>query len=204
VDKQTNTEIVRGLQQGDRDAWSRLYELYAEQVWRNVARMMYGDPASVPDIVQETFLAAARSAGSFDPGRGSLWVWLWTIAQRQIALHYRRHKPRLALVQAQRWWTSLDGQRREWIQCRERPPVEVLESRELATLVGGALAELSGEYQALLIAKYVDGDSIKQIAEKINRSPIAVRSKLARARKAFIRTFKRLTHSAPTVREVTS
>ncbi|UCG58723.1 MAG: RNA polymerase sigma factor [Phycisphaerales bacterium] len=204
MDKQANTEIVRGLQQGDRDAWSRLYELYAEQLWRNVARLMQGDPASVADVVQETFLAAARSAGGFDPGRGSLWVWLWTIAQRQIALHYRRQKPRHALVRAQQWWTSLDGQKREWVRCRERPPTEVLESRELATLVGCALAALPAEYQVLLIAKYIDGDSVKQIAEKVRRSPMAVRSKLARARKAFRRTFKRLTGTAPNVREVTS
>lgn len=204
MDKQANTEIVRGLQQGDRDAWSGLYELYAEQVWRNVARLMYGDPASVADVVQETFMAAARSARSFEPDRGSLWVWLLTIAQRQVALHYRRRKSRLALVRAQQWWTSLDGHKREWIRCKERPPIEVLESRELATLVGGALAELPAEYQALLIAKYVDGEAVEQIAEKTNRSPIGVRSKLARARKAFRRTFKRLTHTAPTVREVTS
>ena len=50
-----------------------------------------GPPGSdVADVVQETFLAAARSAATFDPGRGPLRVWLWGIARRHVALHYRK------------------------------------------------------------------------------------------------------------------
>ncbi len=55
MEKQTETEIAEGLRQGNRDAWLTLYDLYAEKVWCNVARLMGGDPASVADIVQETF-----------------------------------------------------------------------------------------------------------------------------------------------------
>ena len=196
--------IVQGLQKGDRQSWFELYELYAEQLWRNVARFMYQDAASVPDVVQETFLAAARSARHFNPRRGSLWTWLWAIAQRQVALHYRKHKPIEVLAKAQKWWSSLDGEKGDWIDGRERLPGEVLESQELATLVQHTLAELQAEYQVLLMAKYVDGATVEQIAKQIDRSPVAIRSKLARARKAFRRVFKKLAHFAPDARETTS
>jgi len=199
MDQDTNAEIVQGLQQGSCNAWLRLYELYAERLWRNVTILMYEDSASIADVVQETFLVAARSARNFDPRRGSLWIWLWTIAQRQIALHYRRQKTNAARARAQQWWCSLDGQKADWIDGREKPPTEVLESREMATLVRHTLAELPAEYQTLLMSKYIDDVAIEQIAEHIGSSPVAVRSKLARARKAFRRVFRKLTYLTPSV-----
>jgi RNA polymerase sigma-70 factor (ECF subfamily) len=202
MDKQTETEIAEGLRQGNRDAWLALYDLYAEKVWRNVARLMGGDPTSVGDIVQETFVAAARSAGHFNPQRGSLWVWLWTIAKRQVALHYRKSRQRSALVQAQTWWSSLDGRKDNWLRGAEKPPAEVLESRELAELVRSALEELPADYQVLLMAKYMDGAAEEQIADQVHASRTGVRSKLARSRKAFREAFARLTHRASGMQEV--
>jgi RNA polymerase sigma-70 factor (ECF subfamily) len=202
MDKPTETEIAEGLRQGNRDAWLTLYDLYAEKVWRNVARLMGTDAASVGDVVQETFLAAARSAGHFNPRRGSLWVWLWTIAKRQVALHYRKGRQRSALVQAQKWWASLNGQKDEWLQGNEKPPAEVLESRELAELVRCTLEELPAEYQVLLMAKYMDGAAVEEIADQMNGSRVAIRSKLARARRAFRGVFTRLTHRASGTQEV--
>jgi len=203
MNKQANTEIAEGLQQGNRDAWLRLYDLYAEKLWCNIARLMAHDPASVPDVVQETLLSAARSAKNFNPSRGSVWTWLWAIAKRQIALYYRKQASSAFIARAQQWWSLLDGEKINWIEGREKPPVDLLESAELATLVRYALAELSAEYQTLLMAKYVDGLAIEDIAEETNSSSVAVRSKLARARNAFRRVFKKLTHSTPSILEMT-
>jgi RNA polymerase sigma-70 factor (ECF subfamily) len=203
MNKQANMEIADGLQQGNRDAWLRLYDLYAERLWCNVARLMAHDSASVPDVVQETLLSAARSAKNFNPSRGSVWTWLWAIAKRQIALHYRKQASSAFIARAQQWWSLLDGEKINWVEGREKPPADVLESVELATLVRYALAELPAEYQTLLMAKYVDGLAIEDIAEETNSSSVAVRSKLARARKAFRRVFNRLTHSTPNILEMT-
>jgi RNA polymerase sigma-70 factor (ECF subfamily) len=203
MNKQANMEIADGLQQGNRDAWLRLYDLYAERLWCNVARLMAHDSASVPDVVQETLLSAARSAKNFNPSRGSVWTWLWAIAKRQIALHYRKQASSAFIARAQHWWSLLDGEKINWVEGREKPPADVLESVELATLVRYALAELPAEYQTLLMAKYVDGLAIEDIAEETNSSSVAVRSKLARARKAFRRVFNRLTHSTPNILEMT-
>lgn len=195
-------EIAKGLQQGNRDAWLSMYELYAEKLWCNVARLMAHDPACVADVVQETLLSAARSAKNYNPRRGSLWTWLWAIAKRQVALHYRKGTSKALIAHAQQWWNLLDGQTSDWIEGDQKPPAEVLESAELATLVRYTLAELSAEYQTLLMAKYVDGLTIETIAEETNGSSEAIRSKLARARKAFRQAFERLTKSSPGILEM--
>src|SRR3954447_24794201 len=84
--------VAQGLRAGHADAWRALYDAFAERVWRAVARLVGPSSADVADIVQETFMAAARSARQYDPAKGPLWFWLWGIARRQIALHYRKQK----------------------------------------------------------------------------------------------------------------
>ncbi len=202
MDKNTERDIAKGLRQGDRQAWRQLYEVYAEPVWKNVARLMGDESAAVGDVVQETFLAAARSASNFDADRGSLWVWLWTIANRQVALYYRRHKQNDVLARARQWWSGLDGEKVDWIDAKADPPPDILGSRELATLVRRALGELPAEYQTFLLAKYVDGRPADHIAEQMGCSRVAVQSKLARARKAFQKALKRILGEAPKAREI--
>jgi len=202
MDKNTELKIAKGLQQGNRLAWLQLYEAYAEPVWRNISRLTGGDSAAVADIVQETFLAAARSARKFNPDRGTLWVWLWTIARRQVALYYRKQKPEIVLSRARQWWAGLDGEKFDWIDAKADMPPDILESQELAVLVRSVLRELPGDYQTLLLAKYVDNQPAERIAGQMHCSEVAVRSKLARARKAFRKAFKRITSSASNAREV--
>jgi RNA polymerase sigma-70 factor (ECF subfamily) len=192
MDKNTELEIAKGLQQGKCQAWKELYEAYIEQVWKNVSRLVGGDSDAVADIVQETFLAAARSAKYFDPDRGSLWIWLWTIARRQISLYYRKQKPSILSSQAQDWWMALNGEKLDWIDAKADMPPEILQSREIAELVRCALRELPGDSQSMLLAKYVDNQSGEQIAEQMSSTESAVRSKLARARKAFRKAFERV------------
>ncbi|NIP25524.1 MAG: sigma-70 family RNA polymerase sigma factor [Phycisphaerae bacterium] len=202
LDKNTECQIAKGLQEGDRRAWLRLYEAYAESVWKNIARLMGDDSAAVSDVVQETFMAAARSAKNYDPERGSLWAWLWIIAGRQVALYYRKQKSNPLLTQARNWWTALDGEKLDWIDAKADAPPDILQSRQLATLVRCALSELPAEYQTLLLAKYVDSRPADKIAEQMGCSPVAVRSKLARARKAFQKAFRKIIRSAPGAQEV--
>lgn len=202
MDKNAEREIAKGLQKGDRQAWLQLYEVYAECIWQNVARLMGADCPAVADVVQETFMAAARSARNFDHDRGSLRIWLWGIARRQISLYYRKQDTKVIFARTKKWWDSLGSQKIDWINAKEDTPPEVLEALELASLVRFALIKLPEEYQTLLLAKYVDGKSVNKMAEDLDCSPVAVMSKLARARKTFRAAFSKLIQSAPDLKEV--
>jgi DNA-directed RNA polymerase specialized sigma24 family protein len=90
----------------------------------------------------------------------------------------------------------LDNHRHEWLTGQTATPPEVLASRELAALVRAALAALPAEDQLVLSAKYMDGATAEQIAGELGRSLPAVRSRLARARLGFRRTFARLVDSS--------
>lgn len=190
-------QIVQGLKAGDKEAWLTLYDAYSRRVWQNVARLV-SDPAVVPDIVQETFLEAARSAHTYDAEKGSLWVWLWTLARRQLALYFRKQERCVGLDRLRRWWSTLDGRKRQMVENLEAP-VNLLASQELGELVRHCLTRLDAEHQMLLLAKYLDEQSADSIAGQLNCSVVAVRSKLARARKAFRREFSAITDVVPVV-----
>lgn len=202
MDEQAQREIAQGLEAGKPDAWLHLYEAYSQQLWLDVARVTGADSSTVADIVQETFLAAARSAGHFAPRRGTLWNWLWGIARNQVALQYRKTGPAEELRRARAWWASLNGQQREMLSGQSETPPAQLESRELATLVRNTLAQLPADYQMLLVAKYMDDAPTARIASEVGISPSAVDSRLARARRAFRRAFARLTQSSRDARKV--
>src|SRR5438270_2532341 len=92
MDELQEQAVAQGLRAGKADAWRALYDAYAERVWRSVARLMGPGAADVADVVQETFMAAARAAPGYDAARGPLWLWLWGIARRHVALHYRKQQ----------------------------------------------------------------------------------------------------------------
>jgi len=189
---------VRGLREGRTEAWRTLYDAYSRRVWHSVARRMGpAEAADVADVVQETFLAAARSARSYHPDRGSLWLWLGGIARRHVALYYRNRRRHDRLRRAGEFH-GVDGRQvARWLDGGKGTPAAALDSAETASLVRAVLTELSSDYETLLTAKYFDGATVEQIAGQRNCSTTAVRSRLARARRAFRRVFaKTSTRSA--------
>ncbi|MGC3972189.1 MAG: sigma-70 family RNA polymerase sigma factor [Pirellulales bacterium] len=156
------TVVARGLRDGDPAAWTALYDGFSVEVWRYVARLLGSDAASVADVVQETFLGAARSARQFDPACGTLAGWLFGIAHRQVALHWRQRGRRQRLQQAAE---SAAEESRRLLDAAD-PTAELSDRRELTDMVRSVLAELSADYAALLIGKYLDQRTLADLCSK--------------------------------------
>jgi RNA polymerase sigma-70 factor (ECF subfamily) len=182
---QAEQDVVRGLRDGRPEAWRALYDAYARRVWHAVARQMGPNAADVGDVVQETFLAAARSARRYDPARGSLWMWLCGIARRHVALQYRNQRRHDRLRRETRELAAVGRQTVRWLEDSAPGPGEMAMQSELAGLVRAVLTELPVDYEILLTAKYFDGMSIEELVVQEDCSATAVRSKLARARRTF-------------------
>jgi RNA polymerase sigma-70 factor (ECF subfamily) len=194
MDDQQEQAVALGLRQGKVEAWRALYEAHAEPVWRAVARLLGPSSTEVGDVVQETFLAAARSAAQYDPGRGSLWLWLWGIARNQVALHQRKQGQFHRLRNTAGDLSACNGAVRRCLNGQETVlPEETLASAELAALVRVTLTELPYDYEFLLTAKYLDDRPVEEIAQQLRCTSTAVRSRLARARQAFRQAFEKYT-----------
>lgn len=183
--------IFRKLRDGDRNAWTALYDRYSGDIWRYVARLIGSDAAAVADVVQEVFLAAARGARQFDSQRGTPWAWLAGIAHHQTAAYWRE-RGRASRLQS--LLESGQAGLRRLLDSSE-PIEDLLERRELIDLVRFVLAELTPEYALLLTAKYSDDRSLEALAEQLGGTAESVKSKLARARREFRSKFERLSRT---------
>jgi RNA polymerase sigma-70 factor (ECF subfamily) len=71
-------ELVVLAQRGDERAFEAIYDRHARVAF-SLAYRLLGDRQGAEDLVQETFLAVWRLAGSYSPSRGSVRTWLLAI-----------------------------------------------------------------------------------------------------------------------------
>ncbi len=160
---------------GDERAWQAWYEQSFDGLNAYVCWRCGGRREAAEDVVQETWLTAVRRIRVFEPERGSFAHWLRGIAANILRNRFRRqHAARHA---------SLNGQQLE-TGCDARSD----ESEGIAA----ALAALPEHYEAVLRSKYLDEQSVAEIADARGETPKAVESLLTRARQAFREAFARM------------
>lgn len=187
--------LIPQLRSSSREAWDAMYEMYSVAIWRYVARLLGADATAVGDVVQETFLAAARSARQFDASRGTVASWLTGIAHHQVHAHWlrtSRHQHRPLSETDELAADRLFDPAVSW--------EELFERRQVAEQVRQVLAEISVDYARLLSAKYLENRSLEALAAQAGVSTDAVKMKLLRAREEFRAKFKRLARGESSVR----
>ena len=158
-DRALERGLWKAVQAGDEAAWRAWYEASFEAPCARYAPV--GIPASrfsardvADDIVQETWLTAVRRLGGFDPERASFVTWLRGIAGNLARNHFRKEKRRPT-----RPLTDMPAPGDSTVQCREQ-----------AERIAEALAGLPKHYEAVLRAKYLDQESVADIAAAQNET----------------------------------
>lgn len=169
----------------DPHAWGEFFDTHYDRLTRGVARLMGSDQQEVADVIQDTFLEAARSAAQFDRTRGTAWVWLWGIARNRVALHYRRSKRDQRHLDGKPVLGGRATEFVEWLEGGECDPPDAAMANELADMIRDTLLQLPNDYCQLLMQAYLDSTPIRDVAAAASLSESATRSKLARARRAF-------------------
>jgi len=81
---------LSGMAQGDPGAADRLWTLYAHRIRALGLNLSGYDPTFADDLVQETFSRLWKSAGRYDPARGSEPTFVFTVARRAAVDLWRR------------------------------------------------------------------------------------------------------------------
>jgi len=182
TDSSSNTEeaeLVRKLRHGESDAVSELYSTYFDRVYSLVFYQLARDRDAAQDIVQETFIAALKSAGRFRC-QSKVYTWLCSIANKKVADFYRRRK-RDAKYQSK----YQNSYALELTQTcgSETVDFSMLGPEKAIKTVEQALSNLPFHYRQVLLLKYVEEMPVLEISLIMKRSPKSIEGLLTRARK---------------------
>lgn len=158
----------------DQTAFEKLVVHYQPVVYRLCYRIL-NDSGAAEDATQETFLRAFLKIDTYDPSK-RFSSWLYAIAHHYCLDQLRRVRPYLLTWdEAPAWAQVLD-------QKDEQPEISLLQS-ETASEVQTWVAALPAHERTPIILKYWQQYSCQEIAQSLNTSTGAVKSKLFRARK---------------------
>lgn len=186
--------LLRAAGAGDALAIGRLYDEHVDGLYAFVFYRVGRDPDLAEDVVQTTFARALDHAADFDPARGSFASWLTTLSRNVIRDQLRAHRRTDEVVDR---WERIDASLAQLYDALEQAPLpgDVLARAETRDLVHMTIAHLPAPYRTALAGKYVDGKSLEDLARELDLSVDAVKSLLARARRAFKETFTTLGHA---------
>jgi RNA polymerase sigma-70 factor (ECF subfamily) len=167
-------QLVKDLRDGNPNAVTELYNAYADRIYSLVFNQVGRNHEVAQDIVQETFVAALKSAAKFR-GQSKVYTWLCSIANKKVSDFYRRQK------------RQTKYERQKALEL-EQPGVSVLapdlgESEDKHEAARQALFSLPVHYRQVLMLKYIEEMPVLEISQIMGRSPKSIEGLLTRARK---------------------
>src|SRR5260221_5633787 len=168
----------------DEESLVRLYEEHVDGLYAFVLYRVGNDSAMAEDVVQDTFVQAMDRIREYEPSRGTIRNWLITLSRNVIRKHLTRRPNGAEDLGAM--WERIDRALLQVFEALDESPLgdEVLARKETHELVNMTIANLPDPYGIVLQKKYVGGASLADLARDLSVSEDAVKSLLARARRA--------------------
>ena len=170
---------VLQAQQGNDEAFTRLVEEYQTHVY-NLCYRMLGEPEAAEDAAQETFLRAYQNLHRYDRSR-SFATWLLSIGAHYCIDRLRRRKLSMFSIDEE----NDDGTTFEIADAASPDPEAESVKREDRDRLHQLLKNLDATDRAAVIMRYWYDSSEIEIAESLNLTVSAVKSRLHRARRAL-------------------
>jgi RNA polymerase sigma-70 factor (ECF subfamily) len=164
-------QILQFALQGDDTAFSQLVETYQRPVY-NLCYRMLGDGVEAEDAAQETFWRAYQNLRRYDPQRPFI-TWLLSIAAHFCIDQQRKRKHLVYSIDEYMEETAPDP-----APNPDRVVVQMDEDQYLHRLI----AQLGPQDRAVLILRYWHEMSEVEIAQSLDMTVSAVKSRLHRAR----------------------
>ena len=167
----TERELIQKAQNGESEAFGELYDQYVNRIYRFVFIKVASRP-NAEDLTHQIFLAAWQNIQNFQFQGFPFSSWLYKIAANTVIDFYRTRKQE----------ESIEFIAEDALSEFPEFAKKIDEAAEIKT-VKNALQKLEPDQQTVLIMKFVDEFSNKEIAEILGKSEGAVRVTQHRALK---------------------
>lgn len=174
-----DNEAISRVLQGDYEAFEQLVEKYQGRMYRHL-RKMVRDQQQAEDLLQETFLNAYKGLAGFK-GSSSFSTWLFRIASNNALMFLRKHRPEGVEYDDE---IKTDSPFLTASPEFMNTPLEILLSMEGRGKIEEAIEDLPVLYRSAIVLRDVEGFTLAEVAEIMESSVAAVKSRLHRARHA--------------------
>ncbi|HET9843330.1 MAG TPA: RNA polymerase sigma factor RpoE [Gammaproteobacteria bacterium] len=180
-----DSELVKLVQEGDKQAFDLLVQKYQFRILKLISRYVK-DPAEAMDIAQESFIKAYKALDKFR-GDSAFYTWLYRIAINTAKNHLVLQNKRL--VEA-----DVEGIDAEYTLNRSfrdfTAPERIVIKNELEEVILDVIQHLPKELKTAITLREMEGLTYEEIAG-VMACPIGtVRSRIFRAREAIERRIK--------------
>ncbi|MDF0728659.1 RNA polymerase sigma factor SigW [Cytobacillus sp. S13-E01] len=172
---------IKQIKNGDQNAFAEIVELYKDKVFQLSYRML-GNRHEAEDIAQEAFLRAYVNIHSYDTNR-KFSTWLYRIATNLSIDRIRKKKPDFYLdaeVVGTEGLTMYSH-----VAADVALPEDEVESLELQTMIQTEILKLPDKYRSVIVLKYIEEMSLKEISEILDLPVGTVKTRIHRGREAL-------------------
>lgn len=167
--------LVRRSQEDDERAFGELVGRYESKVY-SLALKMLRNPEDAEDVLQETFLRAYRGLKSFQ-GNSTFSTWIYRITANSALMKLRKKQlPTVSIEDADEREAPIN------IADWSPGPVEQLLTLETQQAMADAIEALPAEFRQVFVLRDLEGHSNADVADILDLSVAAVKSRLHRAR----------------------
>ncbi|MBI5711063.1 MAG: sigma-70 family RNA polymerase sigma factor [Candidatus Eisenbacteria bacterium] len=176
--EQGDEELVRIAQAGDTRAFDELVKRYQEKVYRLSFKILRHEQDAA-EALQDAFLSAFRGIRNFK-AESTFSTWLYRIATNASLMKYRKRRDNVfSLDQSQSHNEDAEPlQIPDW----STQPVKDLLDAETREVMEQAVRHLPEDLRTVFLLRDVEGLSNAEVAEILELSVAAVKSRLHRAR----------------------
>ena len=177
----SDDDLIRMYREGDAEAFGVLFDRHYASVY-HFARTILGRFGGAEEMLQETFLAVARTAKAYTP-RGRFRAWLMRIVRNRCL-------NRIASERARR--AALIESGLGVVECASDAPgpPRRAEANEHAQIVRAAVAELPDRQREAIALYAFEQMTYREIAEVLDMPINTVKTLIHRARAALARALE--------------
>jgi len=175
---QTDPDLVTAAQAGDTRAFDELVRRYRDKVYRLSFKILRNEDDAA-EALQDAFLSAYRGLKNFK-AESTFSTWLYRITTNASLMKYRKRRDNLvSLEQSQN-----PGEGAEALQLPDwsTQPLDELLDGETRQVMEEGKAMLDEDLRTVFILRDEEGLSNAEVAEILDLSVAAVKSRLHRAR----------------------
>jgi RNA polymerase sigma-70 factor, ECF subfamily len=171
-------ELVRAAQGGENRAFDELVRRYQDKVYRLSYKILrHEDDAA--EALQDAFLSAYRGLGNFK-AESTFSTWLYRIATNASLMKYRKRRDgHVSLDQPQ--GAGDEGEPLQLADWSAQPPEDLL-TAETRQVMQEGIQRLPEELRTVFVLRDIEELSNAQVAEVLDLSVAAVKSRLHRGR----------------------